>query len=157
MKRVVLVFTVIVIVFSSMALAASLDAQINAKLGKWNVVEDMDRLMNTELATLDDGSNLLIINMLVNDNLTQNMIKTGALIDMWDLIPIAFNSERNADQVGFNLFFVVQDNYGNNSIGRVGILLLQRSEYNKVNMNNFTYSMLPNISQFMWNINGLNL
>ncbi|HHW15666.1 MAG TPA: hypothetical protein GXX28_12160 [Firmicutes bacterium] len=132
----------------------SLRRDMNQRLGKWNLGK-ADRVQTIATVKAKDGSVALAINLLVNDNLSQKLVQNGALMDMWRILPLSFDRVDGTSATGINLFYPVTDKYGNSKLSRVGMFIMERSEYNKINKQNFLWSNLPQVGAFVWNLSGI--
>lgn len=125
------------------AAAVSYETHIVRSLGKSNLPDYKDRLL--EIKDLGDTIEILFI---ANDNLTENLFETSILKDSWKIVQIVFDDPdlQHYELIALRVYFPTIDTYGNKQLSRIGHLLIEREEYNKINKANFRYDSLPKIA-----------
>jgi hypothetical protein len=128
-----------------------LKARINKKLGISNLSKQSR--VNNIIWTKD--LNTLLILITVNDNLTENLIEHGWWREAWQVLQMAYDDPKVQSDVMVQGLYPITDAYGNTKWRTIGAILLSRSEYQKINRNNFIPKDLIKIGVGRFNINGI--
>jgi hypothetical protein len=105
-------------------------ADVIRVLGKGN--RDVDRV-----EIVDYDPEVTIVRWAINDNLTENMIKRGLMMDIAKLMEVAANSGLPYDELMLMGTFSMVDQYGNVEEALVSSYKISQDEVNKINWDNF--------------------
>lgn len=105
--------------------------------------------INENYGTEEDGDKLIIANINASENLTNNMTKKGILIDSAKIFENLFKIN-NISEVTLNWDFPLVDQYGNEEIGTILRVTIDKEIVKKINWENFNNDNLANISKEYW-------
>jgi hypothetical protein len=94
---------------------------------------------------------------MIDDNFTGNMIKQGWLSDAWKVLQVVYwdNVKENIYDVAVVGLFPVSDVYGNVKTKTVGIVLMPKTKFYKINPGNFLIENLEKIANCEFNLDGI--
>lgn len=95
------------------------------------------------------GSEITIVWSL-NDNLSDDFIRRGAMLDIVNMLEVIEASSVPYDSVFFSGTFLLADEFGNNSESIVVRVWYSRETINKINFANFLTDNIYNIADVYW-------
>jgi hypothetical protein len=128
-----------------------LKARIDKKLG----ISNLSKQSRVNNIIWKKDLNTLLILITVNDNLTESLIEHGWWSDAWQVLQMAYDDPKVQSDVMVQGFYPITDAYGNTKWRTIGAISLPRSEYQKINRNNFIPKDLIKIGVGRFNINGI--
>jgi len=117
---------------------------VKDELGKGN--RDVDKISKIDVLGSKTDGYIVNIHFALDDNLSGDYIKKGALMDVYDVLGQLYQSDIPIKSVFFLGTFSMKDKYGNVSESMVMKYELDRETANKINWSNFSYNDLPDVA-----------
>jgi len=92
------------------------------------------------------GSTSVLVELIANDNLSNNLIRTGVLMDSVKIFQKVFTERKDVPKLVLKWEFPLQDAYGNERIGPIISITMTKETAAKINWNNFMTSNLPKVA-----------
>lgn len=105
--------------------------------------------VNENYGTDEEGDRLVIVNINASENLTNNMTRSGILLDSTEIFKSLFGMG-DVSEATLNWEFPLVDQYGNKEQGTIVTVSLDNEMAQKINWENFNNDDLPNISKEYW-------
>ncbi|GIN10136.1 hypothetical protein J26TS2_00030 [Shouchella clausii] len=110
-----------------------------------------DSLENIEVNDYpENGSKVVLLTLNGSDNLTQNLIYKGMLMDSSDLAERFKNSDLEIHDLMMSWQMPLVDTYGNEEDGEVLRINLSGETLDKINFDNFLFENFPSIADNYW-------
>lgn len=110
-----------------------------------------DALENIEVNDYpENGYKIVLLTLNGSDNITQNLIYKGMLMDSSDLAEGFKNSGLEIHDIMMSWQFPLIDTYGNEEDGEVLRINLSGESLNQINFDNFLFENLPSIADNYW-------
>ncbi|EEG78122.1 hypothetical protein [Dethiobacter alkaliphilus] len=128
----------------------AIEAVFHAVVGEKSNHSNEDLKERVQKVTYNEGIGFVHIEAIANDNLTQNAIRGGMLLDAKKLYSVIFDELSEVDTVDLTWYFPLVDQRGNESLDKVMTFTYTRENAATVNWDNVLTDNVGKVADSFW-------